>query len=391
MNISKLKVIVVSLAALAVAAACALPNSRVSSPAMSVSVSHDGQYVISSHRDNKVIVWDIEERESRTLSTSANIYSAGYSITDQNYYWQDLDGRLHISGHSNRFYPEDDLYSHALDGSQSLFAYSNETWHIVVIQDGVESPLKMDGRGPGFPGVGKVVNLELSSDGSRLISAGRGVTEIDDIAISGNPAVAPERRRSLYAGTVIWDLGSLEPIAKLSGHSAKTHATFSPDGNYVVSVDENGLGFVWDAYTGDKEYALSHLNFGEYVGGHSLGSQKNWDDSGLHLKWPDDYPEDFNARAMVAVRFVSETEFMVLYTYSRYATLYQLGDPHARKVLDLGNYPHPSTGSYARNTSIASAPEAGILVTGQQSGNGINVYRFDEESKELEKIWAPRR
>jgi hypothetical protein len=91
------------------------------------------------------------------------------------------------------------------------------------------------------------------------------------------------------------------------------------------------------------------------------------------------------------VKFVSDSEFIVFHTYSHYVTFYQLGAPHARKVLDLGSRPHPSTGAYLRNASIASAPEAGILVTGQQNGNGINVYQFNEETKELEKIWTPRR
>jgi len=59
-------------------------------------------------------------------------------------------------------------------------------------------------------------------------------------------------------------------------------------------------------------------------------------------------------------------------------------------MLDLGTDPFPATHSYARNAAIDAAPEANVLVTGQRSSGGINVYRFHPERQTLERIWAPQ-
>ncbi len=60
------------------------------------------------------------------------------------------------------------------------------------------------------------------------------------------------------------------------------------------------------------------------------------------------------------------------------------------KYLDLGTDPYPATREYVRNTAIDSAPAAGILVTGQANGPGINVYRYDKAARTLKRIWVAR-
>ncbi|KYK75184.1 hypothetical protein SA2876_08065, partial [Aggregatibacter actinomycetemcomitans serotype e str. SA2876] len=40
------------------------------------------------------------------------------------------------------------------------------------------------------------------------------------------------------------------------------------------------------------------------------------------------------------------------------------------------------------SNSVASAPKAHILVTGQAHHGGINVYRYHPDKLELEKIWV---
>ena len=369
---------------------CESGNSSV----MVASVSSDGQYAVSAHRDNQIILWDIEGQTSKSVSDNANIYSAYFVHGSSVFIWQDLSGLVSIEKITEngatkalRQFEAKDSYGQVMSSDLETHVYSDKQWRLMKGQE----KLKWDGDSPGFLGIGKILNLSISPDGSRLVSFGDGSPPEQEIEASPGDAVDHERRMSRYAGTVIWDLNSVEPVAKLPGNSAKTNGTISPDGNYVVSVDENAKGFVWDARTGEEEYRLANLRFGKYIGGHDAGSAENWDDSGNHLEWPGDFPGEFRGGSKLAVKFVSDSEFVVFHTYSHYVTFYQLGDPHARKVLDLGSRPHPSTGAYLRNASIASAPEAGILVTGQQNGNGINVYQFDEETKELEKIWTPRR
>jgi hypothetical protein len=58
------------------------------------------------------------------------------------------------------------------------------------------------------------------------------------------------------------------------------------------------------------------------------------------------------------------------------------------KYFDLGTDPFPSVKEYYRNVSIDTAPDVGILVTGQHRGSGINVYKFDKDKLTLKKIWV---
>jgi len=85
-----------------------------------------------------------------------------------------------------------------------------------------------------------------------------------------------------------------------------------------------------------------------------------------------------------------DDHFVILHTYQPYAVLYELGDPFAHAIMDLGTDPFPATDSYARNAAIDAAPKAHLLVTGQRSGGGINVHRFHPERQTLERIWAPQ-
>ena len=375
--------------------ACVASSQMGSSPdsAFVVDISTDGRFAISSHRDNRIILWDIEGRGAEVISERGNIFSATFSRDSLHYAWQDGEGRVSVvdlDGDELMSVILPDAYSMGFTTSPTRVFLTDIDWSVHV-HDGqrLVSPRVSDSRAT--LGLGKSFTVEVDYVGDRFLTAGFGGSVHEDLVL--------EEQTDGYSGLsslVIWDGETGVPTHHLPGNSAKTHATFSPDGNYVVSVDENGLGFVWEAEAGVVVNRLARPGRGVWVGDDHpdpIGAPKEevYDYEGIHLQWPDDFPEDFEVRSMLAVRFVSETEFLVLYTYSRYATLYQLGDPHARKVLDLGNRPHPSTGSYLRNASIASAPEAGILVTGQQSGNGINVYRFEEESKELERIWAPRR
>ncbi|HBO38517.1 MAG TPA: hypothetical protein DD638_07615 [Pasteurellaceae bacterium] len=97
--------------------------------------------------------------------------------------------------------------------------------------------------------------------------------------------------------------------------------------------------------------------------------------------------------ATVAYAFLTEKDFIRIGITSKHpkaATLtpiYTIGDPWIRAYVDLQNNPNVSTNYYQRNLSVSSSPQAHILVTGQATGGGINVYRYHPATKELEKIW----
>ena len=97
----------------------------------------------------------------------------------------------------------------------------------------------------------------------------------------------------------------------------------------------------------------------------------------------------------VAYAFLTEDEFIGLGKSGmangkgfEFAALYMAGSPWIKGYVEIGNDPSISTNYYQRNLSVSSSPKAHILVTGQATGGGINVYKYHPEKMELEKIWV---
>jgi hypothetical protein len=364
-----------------------------SSSAFVVDVSSDGRFAISSHRDNRIVMWDIENRHAEVISERGNIYSAAFSRNSMHYAWQDLEGRVSVvelGGDKVMSMHMPDAYSFSFAASPTRLVLTDIGWGVHVY-DGKEISSPKTSRGRAALGFGKSLNVMLDREGEKFLTAGFGGPRHKNLVLKDQPDGYPD-----LSGLTIWDGEAGEPVHNLPSNSAKTHATVSPDGNYVVSVDENGKGFVWDAYDGSLIDRLARPGSGVWIGDDhpdplQAPEEEVYDFEGIHIESADATPEDFSNHGMVAVQFISDTQYLLFFYNQRYAVIHELGDPFPQKFLDLGERPFPSTGSYARNASIASAPEAGILVTGQQRGNGINVYRFDEETQELEMIWAQSR
>ena len=97
----------------------------------------------------------------------------------------------------------------------------------------------------------------------------------------------------------------------------------------------------------------------------------------------------------VTYAFVTETEFIEFRMSARkeglgekYSPLYTVSDPWIKAFVEIGNNPVISTDFYEKSNSVASAPKAHILVTGQAYHGGINVYRYHPDKMTLEKIWV---
>ncbi len=353
-------------------------------PAMVVSVSEDGRYAVSSHKGKDLVLWDIEQRTHEVISDDANIYSA-YFVRGRNVFlWQDLDDVVHVQhvdGEVLERFAHFPTYGHVMAPDLQTYVAADERWRLHVGHGANQQPLKTDGEHPGFLGIGKLLNLTLSSGDETLLSAGDGLRIRDELPIEGHSAIVPDDQFSDYAGVVLWNLDTREPVHKLPGNAAKTHATLSPDGRYVVAVDENIHHHVWDVVAGSAAYRMSRLGSG-------FATEDGFDASGVRIEFPDDFDSSHN-RVMLAVRFLDNDYYAAFHTDEPYASLYKIGDPFAIKFLPLGEDPFPAVSSYTRNAAIASAPQANLLVTGQRSGGGINVYRFDAEAQTLERIWAP--
>lgn len=360
-------------------------------PAMIVSVSHDGRYAVSSHRDNKLILWNLDKNDHQVVARDANIYSAYFIDGRHVYIWQDLDNTVHVEHVDGKALTEFDhfpAYGHVMGPELETYIASNEDWELYAGYGGNQEPVKTDSDAPSFHGKGKLLNLELDPQNNRFLSAGSGNGVGDDVPIEDSPPTDADVMFSHYSGVILWDSETLRPLRKFSGPASKTHATLSPDGDHVVAVDENGKGFLWDLAKGSRN-SLSSLGFGLYRKSNKENELGTHDTSGVHVK-PDELPDDFQRGGpQIAVQFITQDTFLSFYTDQPFAALYQVNDVYAKNLVRLRENPAPAVYRYSRNAAIDTAPDAGVLVTGQKDSGGINVYRYDDEARSLERTWAP--
>ncbi|MDY0212811.1 MAG: hypothetical protein RBR06_07375 [Desulfuromonadaceae bacterium] len=360
------------------------PNAQ----ALVVSISTDGRYVLSSNQDKTLVLWDLQQKSKTTISSQSNIYSAYFIKGTDKFLWQDLNDEVHVqevSGKTITTFPHFPTYGHVMDQNLQTYFSSDQDWNIFSGFGQKLQPVKQDGDSPSFF-VGKLLNFSLSQEGAILLSGGDGSRLADNEPIEKFPPINPEQRFSNYAGVVLWDTKSLKPLFKLSGHSAKTTATLSPDGQWVVSGDEGGRGYVRNARIGETYQDIASIFLG-VLDKNGTDDYEKWtfNNKGL-IKWPKGW--DTHHDSILALKFISKSHYLRFTTYEPYAILYHVDNPLPLKYLPLGRDPFPSVSDYPRNSSIDTAPEAGILVTGQRDGGGIIVYKYDSEKQELEKIWT---
>ncbi len=355
---------------------------------MVVSISPDSHHVVSSHGDKTTVVWDVSERRSNVVSRNANIYSG--NAGRDGLYWQDLDGVIYKLPYekwgreSVESVIEDapPVYGmRVLDSGQVLFSTSD--WGLYLLDlDGEAKEIRPGTFGEGYPQLGKLFNISVHPDGERFLTGGYSTRLDPDLEeFDENP------RHPGFTEVTLWSLSDKKPERIFVGNSAKTHATLSPDGQYVVSGCENSQGLVWATKFGEIDYRLGSPFHGVRKKYGYTDDDKGWvpgvwDDEGLIHP-----PEGFDRDAILAVKFISEHHFLRFSTYSPWVMLYELGDPLPMKYFYLGDNPMPAVHHYGRNEAIATAPETGLLVIAENRGPRLIGYQFDEDELTLTRKW----
>ncbi|WP_386084021.1 WD40 repeat domain-containing protein [Vreelandella sp. F11] len=377
-------------------------------PVTALGVSSDGRYVVTTHEDGALVLWNVEEEKREVLSNEANIYSAYFIEGGDVFLWQDQDDVVYVQrvdGEIVEKFEHFSTYGHVMDSTFSDYLASDIDWNIFHGNGDDMRPVMQDGVSPSFKGSGKILELTLSEQGGKFVSAGLGDREspsVDEV-----PAVAPERRFSNYTGVTLWDLDTFQPIAMLPGNSFKVDATISPNGEWVVSGDENTLGFFWDTNAPQKRRRMADYLSGVFLEDlpEGLATDEYWDKSKLidvpRKNKPDEHGvyRPLATPTTIGIAFINGSEEFLRIGYSQYrsdgssqtyAALFEAGNPWPQAYLDLGTDPFPSVNDYSRNLSIDSAPDANLLVTGHAFDGGITVYRYDPEERTLTKEWVGR-
>ncbi|MDQ7727372.1 WD40 repeat domain-containing protein [Halomonas sp. SpR8] len=377
-------------------------------PVTSLSVSSDGRYVISAHEDGALVLWDIDAQQREKLADDSNLYSAYFIPEGDAFLWQDQNDVVYVQRVDGEVVEEFEhfpTYGHVMSADRQHYLSSNQTWNIYHGYGDALRPVLLDSQSPSFTGTGQVLNLSMG--GGFFVSGGSGSPggELED-----SPPVREEdefRFSSSYGGVTLWDIDTLEPVAKLLGNSSKTYATISPDGQWVVSGDENTIGLFWNTELPEERHRMASYDHGLYRDNLPEGLEEDeyWDESQL-ISVPESTKQDKwgNIRSLatpktIAIAFVNDSEEFLRIGQAQYegkemsrayAALFEGGNPWPQAYLDLGTDPFPSINNYSRNLSIDSAPDANMLVTGHAFDGGITVYRYDPEERTLAKEWVGR-
>ena len=366
-------------------------------PVISLSVSTDGRYAISGHAARKtnsvsprgqMVLWDIEKKQKTILSDNANSFSALFIPDSHEFMWQDQNDIVHmqnVEGQEIKSFKHPHVQNHRITADKSFYL-SVDFWGRIYKGYGDEiQPVYTDG--------GPTINpYSLSIVDNYFLSVTDTCHGLDDPVVetnlTANPVNPSSSKKSSYDGVTLWDKNTLKPIAKLIGNCGSTNGLISPDGKWVITGGENTTYYMWEIDNLNNRQPLSiPNNWGIY------DEEKYKNDKSIPL--PEKLKDEPVSVGTVAYAFLSETDYVGLGRSGRkngegfqFAALYKAGEPWIKAYVEIGNNPSISTNYFQRNLSVSSSPTAHIIVTGQATGGGINVYKYHPDKMELEKIWV---
>ena len=367
-------------------------------PVISLSVSTDGRYAISGHaaRETRsvnprgqIVLWDIEKKTKTILSDNANSFSAMFIPESHEFMWQDQKRVIHIQnveGKEIKSFLHPSVQNHRITADKSFYL-SVDFWGRIYKGYGDEiQPVYTDG--------GPTINpYSLSIVDNYFLSVTDTCHGLDDPVaetnLTANPVNPSSSKKSSYDGVTLWDKNTLKPIAKLIGNCGSTNGLISPDGKWVITGGENGTYYTWEINNLNNRLRLAYQDL--YI---KEGKLKEYDETKV-LYIPKEVEERGISFGTVAYAFLTESEFIGLGRSANkngkgneFAALFTVGNPWVIGYVEIGNNPSISTNYFQRNLSVSSSPTAHILVTGQATSGGINVYKYHPDKMELEKIWV---
>ena len=349
-------------------------------------ISSDGKYVISAHSGNetKLVLWDIEKHEKKVLAKRVNTNTAYFIPNSHDFMWQGSKDKIvhiqNVDGKELASFKHFEIARHIMSEDRKLYISADQTGEIYKGYGDEMKPIYTDTP------IWRHYNFDLSD--KYFLSASGGGPYDPDSAVELNPKEDPVQpsvyKKSSYNGVTLWDRETLKPVARLGGFGGRSDALFSPDGKWIIGGGENLRHYMWETANLTNRLMLADPDRG-------IRNPKVNDDSKL-LRVPG---VNIGLNNPVTYAFVTETEFIEFRMSARkeglgekYSPLYTVGDPWIKAFVEIGNNPVISTDFYEKSNSVASAPKAHILVTGQAYHGGINVYRYHPDKMTLEKIWV---
>ena len=369
-------------------------------PIISLSVSTDGRYVVSGHVGRnadpsnpigQLVLWDIEKKTKTVLSKNANAFSAMFIPDSHEFMWQDdkdiiymqnVDGQV-IKSFQHPF----TLQNHRMTADKSFYLSADMWNHLYKGYENDITPIYTDGAS-----ISKPVDLSVVGDYFLSVTAPCSAPDspVAETQLTANPINPSEYKKNSYDGVILWNKNTLKPVAKLNGNCGSTSGLISPDGKWVITGGENVGIYMWEI--NNVNHRLNPIKIHNGNSHDGVNYYDAIDSSPIAEKFKDKII--YLGQNAVAIAFINEKDFIAIgKTYINednynVIPLYVVGDNLIKDFLEIDNNPTISTNYYQRNLSVSSSPKAHILVTGQATGGGINVYKYHPEKMELEKIWV---
>ena len=363
-------------------------------PVISLSVSSDGRYVVSGHVGRnadpsnpigQLVLWDIEKKTKTVLSKNANAFSAMFIPDSHEFMWQDDKDIIYMQNVDGqvikRFEHPFTVQNHRMTADKSFYLSADMWNHLYKGYENDITPIYTDGASISKP-------VDLSIVGDYFLSVTAPCSDPDspvaETQLTANPINPSEYKKNSYDGVILWNKNTLKPVAKLNGNCGSTSGLISPDGKWVIAGGENLKNYMWSIDNFNQRLELEHV-----------------DDSIIYREPPEPnkkspvpVPSKYGSKQItlnhtVVISFLSEKDFVLFNKTNadELVPVYTVGDPLIKGYVETGK-PYVSTDYFQRNLSVSSSPKAHILVTGQATGGGINVYKYHPEKMELEKIWV---
>ena len=369
-------------------------------PALSVSVSTDGRYVISGHASRKahwsqpigqIVLWDIEKKTKHIISTKANALSAMFIPDSHEFMWQDGNDIIYVQNVEGQqiksFKHPFTIQNHRITADKAFYLSADANNHLYLGYGENIKTVYNDGASIGKPVDLSIVGNYFLAVTSPCASQDAPVAETN---LTANPVNPSSSKKSSYDGVVLWDKTTLKPIAKLNGNCGATSGLISPDGKWVIAGGENFRNYMWSTNDFNQRLGLEQVD-DSVIYREPIAPNKQHP-----IPVPQKYDEkQINRSDTVTVAFLTEKDFILLQESSHsngkgneLARLFTVGDRWIKGYVEIGNNPSISTDYFQRNLSVSSSPTAHILVSGQATGGGINVYKYHPDKMELEKIWV---
>lgn len=356
---------------------------------MALSMSSNGQYIIATTLRKKLILFNTVKHTSKVLSKQANIYSAYFIKNTNDFIWQnDKNNTVYIesvTGKQIRHFSLDvPSYGEVMTSNLKTYICSDENFNLIF-----EEPHKTEIKqfnGTGFQGAGKVMNLDISSDNSKLLISGLNTRE--DLNTAQTPKTMKQTHYPLESLT-LWNINSKNVIQGYPGNVFKTFATISPNGNNIVAGDEDTHLRVWDIKHQRFIFQAYDLYLGKDISTGPGNNDYRWDKSVLKIFPPKGFSSQYNGGSpnVVSLKYIDKNHYLLFSYDIAYAILYNTLNPAPIKYLKLSSTPFPAVNAYERNLAIDSSWHTHMLVIAHAIDPGITVYQYFPKTKRLKVIW----